>query len=159
MWNGTTVPAGWALCNGEKGRPNLVNRFIVGTGSEYSVGSRDGLKQVTLNISQMPKHSHTVNQFIDCRDVRLSGKKGCWLAGPPRGATLSQVGGDQPHENRPPYYALAFIIKLAPGETTSVTNINKSSTGLPNTAPPTPPPMRQVCTGVGRGRRCVMVPR
>lgn len=158
MWNGTTVPVGWALCNGEKGRPNLVNRFVVGTGGEYTVGKWGGEREVKLGINQMPKHSHTVTQFRDCRNMRASGTGGCWLAGPPGGATLSQEGGDQPHENRPPFYALAFIIKLPPGETTTTTNINNSSTGIPY-GPPPPPVMRTVCTGFGRGRRCVQVPR
>ena len=41
MWSGSTVPNGWALCNGQKSNgvqtPNLCNRFIVGSGIEYNV--------------------------------------------------------------------------------------------------------------------------
>jgi hypothetical protein len=31
MWSGTiaTIPSGWALCDGNNGTPNLVNRFII----------------------------------------------------------------------------------------------------------------------------------
>jgi hypothetical protein len=30
MWNGGTVPPGWAICDGTNGTPNLINRFIKG---------------------------------------------------------------------------------------------------------------------------------
>ena len=43
MWSGSTVPNGWALCNGQKSNgvqtPNLCNRFIVGSGIEYNVAT------------------------------------------------------------------------------------------------------------------------
>jgi hypothetical protein len=34
MWSGTiaTIPAGWALCDGSNGTPDLRNRFIAGAG-------------------------------------------------------------------------------------------------------------------------------
>jgi hypothetical protein len=28
MWSGTTIPDGWAICNGQNGTPNLIGRFI-----------------------------------------------------------------------------------------------------------------------------------
>ena len=43
MWSGslTQIPIGWALCNGTKVNnfttPNLVDKFVVGAGSGYSV--------------------------------------------------------------------------------------------------------------------------
>lgn len=30
MFSGTSIPSGWALCNGNNGTPNLINRFIMG---------------------------------------------------------------------------------------------------------------------------------
>ena len=37
IWHGivNNIPKGWALCNGTNGTPNLVDRFIVGAGSDY----------------------------------------------------------------------------------------------------------------------------
>ena len=37
MWSGavSTVPSGWALCNGQNGTPDLRDRFIVGAGSSW----------------------------------------------------------------------------------------------------------------------------
>ena len=35
LWSGSTssVPSGWALCNGSNGTPNLRDRFVVGAGA------------------------------------------------------------------------------------------------------------------------------
>lgn len=41
MFSGTSVPTGWALCDGAAGRPNLVDRFVLG-GSLADVGSQGG---------------------------------------------------------------------------------------------------------------------
>jgi len=38
LWGGAIVdiPAGWALCNGNGGRPDLRDKFVVGAGNTYS---------------------------------------------------------------------------------------------------------------------------
>ena len=58
LWSGTTatIPTGWALCNGGSGTPNLVDRFIVGAGSTYPVGSTGGTANATLVA-----HTHTIS--------------------------------------------------------------------------------------------------
>ena len=112
MWSGSTgsIPAGWALCNGSNGTPNLRDRFIVGAGGSYGVGSTGGENQHTLTIDEMPSHNH--------------GYKGHFSYGVRPGdddvgaqyfnntEVTSNTGNNQPHENRPPYYALAYIMKL-----------------------------------------------
>ena len=128
MWSGTTVPDGWALCNGQKSNgvqtPNLCNRFIVGSGIEYNVGATGGAKEVTLTESQMPRHRHFYTgddqlwSVPDSRyDIGLEAEVGGYDAssqtsGGARIYKTSRTGGDQPHENRPPYYALAFIMRV-----------------------------------------------
>ena len=128
MWSGTTVPDGWALCNGQKSNgvqtPNLCNRFIVGSGIEYNVGATGGAKEVTLTESQMPKHRHYYtgdDQLWSAHDgsydIRLVGTVGGYDAkseteGGARVYQTSGTGGNQAHENRPPYYALAFIMRV-----------------------------------------------
>ena len=42
MYNGDTAPSGWALCDGGGGRPDLRDKFIVGSGSSYNRGSTGG---------------------------------------------------------------------------------------------------------------------
>jgi len=38
LWSGAVVdiPAGWALCDGNGGRPDLRDKFVIGAGSTYS---------------------------------------------------------------------------------------------------------------------------
>jgi microcystin-dependent protein len=78
MWAGTvaTIPAGWALCNGQvvngNTTPNLINRFIVAggdAGAYWPPGTLGGSLNATysgrvggtyLAQSQMPVHNHAV---------------------------------------------------------------------------------------------------
>ena len=139
MWSGeaTAVPAGWALCNGENGTPDLRDRFIVGAGKTYEVRATGGTNEVALTKDQMPNHYHLhVNDLTLMRDVGtvynagktldLVTKKGYSRGGDSDGKILrtGTAGGDatdtvvgtdgyaEAHENRPPYYALCFIMKL-----------------------------------------------
>ena len=123
MWHGTiaTIPRGWALCNGQNGTPDLRNRFIVGAEADSNGTAMTSVKgtpmqtggqhQVTLSVDEMPKHTHSGT-------VSIAGKAGdanahdydphrVWPAG-----GSGSAGGSQPHENCPPFYALAFIMRL-----------------------------------------------
>ena len=63
MWSGaaTAIPAGWFLCNGSNGTPNLQNKFIVGAGGTYAVGATGGATTAALAIANLPAHNHPVN--------------------------------------------------------------------------------------------------
>jgi hypothetical protein len=43
-WSGSigSIPSGYVLCNGSNGTPDLRDRFLVGSGTSYSVGSTGG---------------------------------------------------------------------------------------------------------------------
>lgn len=114
MWSGSvsTIPAGWVLCNGSNGTPDLRNRFIVGAGSSYSVGAKGGSDTVTLTVAQLASHSHPVSSSIGVR-VKADSLNGEWVFEVDNTNTANSLstGGSQPHENRPPYYALCFIMK------------------------------------------------
>lgn len=115
MWSGAInqIPTGWRLCDGQQGTPDLRNRFIVGAGNEYYVGSKGGLKEVRLTVSQMPEHSHNLPVSISHWGRSFKGDNdgpktvcaGSYTATRSNGAGLA-------HENRPPFYALAYIMKL-----------------------------------------------
>jgi hypothetical protein len=112
MWSGSVdnIPSGWYLCDGQNGTPDLRDRFIVGAGSSYAVGDTGGAAQVTLTVDQIPAHEHTYTDYNSYGGgVIFNGSVLEKRAG--YTAKTSSVGGGQAHENRPPYYALCFIMK------------------------------------------------
>lgn len=56
LWSGSigSIPAGWVLCNGTNGTPDLRNRFIVGAGSTYAVDATGGSTDAIV-----VSHTHT----------------------------------------------------------------------------------------------------
>lgn len=141
MWSGATVqsiPAGWALCDGTQGTPDLRDRFIVGAGASYAPGATGGATSVTLTEGQMPSHTHTFSgstnttgahsHDYDKSDTRAGAASpqvgigsNTYTTTPTTSAgdhahtfsgTTGSKGSGQSHENRPPFYALAYIMKL-----------------------------------------------
>ena len=120
-WSGaaSAIPDGWALCNGQtvNGRytPNLSDRFIVGAGGTYSRGTIGGAKEVSLTLAEMPSHRHEYK--YRSYDLVLSWKNQRHFYTVSQGsidqsAYTEYTGGNQPHENRPPYYALCYIMRV-----------------------------------------------
>ncbi|WBO86756.1 phage tail protein [Hymenobacter yonginensis] len=116
--------------------PNLQSRVPVGAGqgaglSFYSQGELGGTETVTLTLGQMPAHSHGLNASTAAGTTDVP--TGNVLA-QPAGATgsgdsvtvtsyatgtattalnptsVSASGSSQPHENRPPFLAMNYII-------------------------------------------------
>ena len=60
MWSGTlaTIPAGWALCDGTNGTPDLQNKFIRGATTATLPGTKGGADTVTLATANLPSHNH-----------------------------------------------------------------------------------------------------
>lgn len=142
MWSGAVnqIPTGWALCDGQNGTPNLKDRFIVGAGNTYSVASTGGEVAHTLTIGEMPSHTHIQNAHTHAQDPHSHNISSGWsdngtndsLTMSDEGnngkrtnstqsstgvnqnttATNQNTGGGAAHNNLPPYYALAFIMKL-----------------------------------------------
>ena len=115
MWNSTvaSIPSGWVLCDGNNNTPDLRNRFVVGagTGGNYSPGDTGGANSVTLTVAQIPAHTHTYERT----DVGINVNDRPWPASnndcDMTTQNTSSTGGGQSHENRPPYYALCYIMK------------------------------------------------
>lgn len=59
MWSGSTdtIPAGWALCNGQDGTPDLTDRFILGAGKTYQPGTTGGADTVTPSVAARSAHA------------------------------------------------------------------------------------------------------
>jgi microcystin-dependent protein len=116
MWAGTTPPTGWALCDGSGGRPDLRGRFIVGyspfDGDYSSIANSGGEKMHTLTVNEMPSHIHSLRGSNVGNFGGFGAVPGVNPGTNEGGGDTNSTGGNQAHENRPPYYTLAFIIKL-----------------------------------------------
>ena len=141
-YKGLGIPQGWVLCNGEyEGVPNLSNRFILGSGSR-SIGVTGGSETVQLTTEQLPAHMHdsgslsasggTHTHPVSTQPTYISGTSTNNING--NGISnygtsyMSEIGSgehthtisgntgstgnNQAHDNMPPYYVLAFIMKI-----------------------------------------------
>lgn len=167
MWSGSvaSIPAGWALCNGSNGTPDLRDRFVIGAGGTRAPGATGGSNTTSsagahshsgatggtaLTTAQMPGHTHAgttstngdhTHGFGTAMNVSFRGTPvgpdGYWVpfSGSPSQTissagshnhtfTTDSTGGGQAHTHtigsdgahthtaEPPFYALAFIMKL-----------------------------------------------
>jgi microcystin-dependent protein len=119
------IPQGWALCDGTNGTPNLKGMFIAGydpNDPDYnSIGKKGGEKRHTLSIAEMPSHNHNNGNFNIILQLCSSNPGNNTINSADYtpyepdiidSASMTVQGGNQPHENRPPYYTLAYIMKL-----------------------------------------------
>ena len=123
MWSGSVadIPRGWVLCDGKNKTPDLRDRFIVGAGLNYAVKATGGEAKHALSEAEMPKHSHSYDftgadlaaswdsdNYFYCQKDYYSGNKNTrWT----NAAGGNSSGKTEAHENRPPYFALCFIMK------------------------------------------------
>ena len=119
IWSGAVnqIPSGWALCNGSDGTPDLRDRFVVGAGSGYKLSGKGGEVTHKPAEAEMPRHRHSYS--FDGADLALAWASGNALycqhnqySGNKNSPFTDYAGGDQPHENRPPYYALCYIMRV-----------------------------------------------
>jgi len=125
MWsnyNGAGIPSGWALCDGQAGRPDLRNRFVVGSGSSYSIGNTGGSADAivvshTHGVTD-PGHSHSYTGDPTGGTFGTTGQQQRRPAASntnsvTTGISINPQGSSGTNANLPPYYALAFIIKIS----------------------------------------------
>lgn len=67
MWTGASVPAGWSLCDGSGGTPDLRDRFIVGSGSTYAIDDTGGAVSVDI------QHNHADGTLAAASDSHNHG--------------------------------------------------------------------------------------
>jgi microcystin-dependent protein len=141
-------PKGWALCNGQflpinqnqalfallgttyggNGQttfalPNLRGRVPIHFSASHNLGEAAGSTSVTVNIQQLPTHTHPMMGSVTNGDTPVPtntvlAATPAKVYGPATSLTtlnpvnVSSVGGSQPHNNMMPYLVLNFIIAL-----------------------------------------------
>ena len=123
---------GFALCDGGTYKagatspllttPDLRGRFILASGASHPTGKTGGSEnqvtgETTLTTAQMPSHGHT----LDCAGGLITSYTGDFGAGLHTATyrflkTTPATGGGGSHTHTvsalPPYYSLAYIMKL-----------------------------------------------
>ncbi len=145
MWSGAiaSIPAGWALCDGNNGTPNLLDRFVASVpNAGTNPGTTGGANNYTLSAAQLPAHTHTGSGSTSSDGAHTHTLPGYHLTSQVGGNvpwynwanstyavntnttssdgvhshtfnfTTSATGSGATIDNRPAYYALAFIMKL-----------------------------------------------
>ena len=139
MWSGNTAPSGWVLCDNSAaaqaaGAPDLRDRFVVGAGSTYSINATGGSANAVLiahsHTITDPGHDHTMEYTnTDSNDGRSEESGNGGVSGThttsseqtgitgtnttginAAGTTANSQTGT--NANLPPYFALAYIMKL-----------------------------------------------
>jgi microcystin-dependent protein len=118
---------GWAFCNGQNGTVDLRDRMIIcqnDTATPYSTQYRTNVTNVptttggehqhTLTNDEVPKTPITGTVTIGKSDNRDGSDTEALGTDFGKGSATFNVigyvnGGEKPHNNMPPYYALAYI--------------------------------------------------
>ena len=127
LWSGSigSIPAGYVLCNGTNGTPDLRDRFVVGAGTTYAVNATGGSANAVV-VSHThaatvtdPGHNHTYdynfggtspNQYATTQsnafEVKTTSSAFTGIS-----VTNATAGVSGTNANLPPYYALCYIMK------------------------------------------------
>jgi len=144
-WN--YPPRGWAFCNGQLlpinqnqalfsllgtyyggdgrvnfGLPNLQGRTPIHMGSGFTIGQLGGEQSHTLNISELPAHTHVPSgTTLAPSSETASNNVWCNNAANPYIASgnaalmpsaIANTGGSQPHQNMSPFLVLNMVVAL-----------------------------------------------
>jgi microcystin-dependent protein len=118
-WSNNPAPAGWHVCDGTAGTPDLRSKFILAAGSGITLGQQGGQFSYTgstytqgahdhgpttgntaLTVAQMPNHNHIEYVMMGgggSGNGPAANTTGTAFAA--SGTGTANVGGDQPHNH------------------------------------------------------------
>ena len=103
IWSGAIgdIPAGFVLCDGTNGTPDLRNRFVIAAGDTYAVNDTGGA--LTHN------HAFTSDGHLHDLTIRFPFS---FAPGVDNSTTLDVDSGiTDAGSSLPPYFSLAYIMK------------------------------------------------
>ncbi len=129
MWSGlqTDIPLKWQLCDGTNGTPDLLSRFVKGAPDGVDSGAIGGEDTVPLDVTEIPAHGHGLTtsshrhtipvmpefpQNVRTDIVRGSPNTPFTWAEVTSGIGVVSTGSGTAHENKPPFFELAWIQKV-----------------------------------------------
>lgn len=104
LWSGSvaSIPTHWHLCDGSTGTPNLTDSFVYGAGGAANPGATGGSS--TQSDHSTHTHGLPTSNFITA---------GAGLAVNPNFPTGIELTPLSHGTNMPPYYALAYIMRVS----------------------------------------------
>ena len=123
----TEIPTGWQLCDGTSGTPDLRDRFVVGAAAGQNPGASGGggththVGHAAHLVTQPSNHAATATGQASAGATQRGTNASTLTLGvhthqtPVLAHSGTGVDAHSAHDNpdsRPPYYALAWIMKL-----------------------------------------------
>lgn len=93
----------------------VEGRFLLGSSTTYLLGTQGGEASHTLTLSEMPSHNHN---FSSGQSTTFTwAESGIWIGNGTyttiNFASISNTGGNQPHNNLPPYLVVNIWKRVA----------------------------------------------
>lgn len=90
---------------------NLIPAGGTGTGNRIVYGSTGGEERHQLTEAELAEHNHTFTGFGG--NLAAPGSNGFWAVVSASPRDTQNSGGDQPHQNMPPYFGAYYIRRTA----------------------------------------------
>lgn len=104
---GKNLRAGWAICNGNNGTPNLQGRVLIHYSADFPLGTVGGSKDAVV-----VEHTHLIDQvFNEHAEGTKVGSGGGTVEGVGT-QSVQTTGVSGTNKNMQPYLATVYIMKL-----------------------------------------------
>lgn len=115
IWSGSiaSIPDGWQLCDGTNGTPDLRDKFIVGARVDDAGTAKTNITGALTKYGGSISHNHTFSAIAQANSDHHAVRNDYQNVGVARNDHTHRVSGTTDSTvNLPPYYALAYIMKI-----------------------------------------------